>query len=95
MSPWRTYLLLLQNHAQWTGTYGEMISSNLQGDESPYMDVVTPSRSREMSKTCTREKEGRFTRDTLENLDPGGLSLPPGHCPWEAHDITIVTLDVT
>jgi hypothetical protein len=95
MSPWRAYLLLLQDHARWKGTYGEMIRLNLQGDESPYMDVVTPSRSREMSETCTRQKKGRFTGDTLANLNLGGLALPPGRWPWEAHDVTIVTLDVT
>jgi hypothetical protein len=95
MSPWRAYFLFLQDHAQWIGVYGEMIRSNLQGDESPYMDVVTPSRIREMSKTCTREKKGRFTEDTLENLDLAGLSLPPGHWSWEANDVTIVTLDAT
>jgi hypothetical protein len=72
MSPWRAYLLLLQDHARWTGTYGEMISSDLHGAESPQMDVVTPARGREMSETCTREKEGRFTGDTLADLDPGG-----------------------
>jgi hypothetical protein len=72
MSPWRAYLLLLQDHARWTGTYGEMISSDLHGAESPQMDVVTPARGREMSETCTRKKEGCFTRDTLADLDPGG-----------------------
>jgi hypothetical protein len=72
MSFWRTYLLLLQDHARWTGAYGEMISSDLHGVESPQMDVVTPARGREMSETCTRKKEGRFTRDTLADLDPGG-----------------------
>jgi hypothetical protein len=31
------------------------------GMRSPQMDVVTPSRGREMSETCTREKEGLFS----------------------------------
>jgi hypothetical protein len=57
MIPWRAYLLFLQDHAQWTGTYGEMISSDLHGAESPQMDVVTLARGKEMSETCTREKE--------------------------------------
>jgi hypothetical protein len=70
MIPWRAYLLLLQDHAWWTGTY-EMISSDLHGVEIPQMDVVTPARGREMLETCTRKKEGRFTRDTLVDLDPG------------------------
>jgi hypothetical protein len=72
MSPWRAYLLLLQELARWTGTYGEMISSDFHRAKSPQMDVVTPARGREMSETCTRKKEGRFTRDTLADLDPGG-----------------------
>jgi hypothetical protein len=72
MSPWRAYLLLLQDHARWTGTYGEMISSDLHGTESPQMDVVTLARGREMSETFTGEKEGRFTKDTLADLDPRG-----------------------
>jgi hypothetical protein len=76
MSPWRAYLLLLQDFARWTGTYGEMISSNLHGAESPQMDVVTPARGREMSETCTRKKEGFFTKDTLADLDPD----PGGSC---------------
>jgi hypothetical protein len=66
------------------------------GLKSPQMDVVTPARGREVSETCTREKEGLFTGDTLADLDPGGdFALPIGRCPWEAHDVTFVTLDVT
>jgi hypothetical protein len=72
MSPWREYLFLLQDHARWTGTYGEMISSDLHGVEIPHMDVVTLAKGREMSKTCTREKDGYFTGDTLEYLNLGG-----------------------
>jgi hypothetical protein len=29
MSPWRAYLLMLQSHIRWIGTYGEMISLDL------------------------------------------------------------------
>jgi hypothetical protein len=72
MSPWRAYFLLLRDHARWKGTYGEMISSDLHGAESPHMDAVTPARGREMSETCNREKEGRFTGDTLADLVLGG-----------------------
>jgi hypothetical protein len=72
MSPWRAYLLLLQDFSWWTCTYGETISSDLFGDEIPQMDVVTPTRGRAMSKTCTREKEGIFTVDTLADLDLRG-----------------------
>jgi hypothetical protein len=72
MSPRRAYFLLLQDHAQWTGTYEEVISSDLHGVESPQMDVVTQAKGREMLETCTRKK-GRFTEDTLADLDPGGF----------------------
>jgi hypothetical protein len=60
MNPWRAYLLLLQDFAQWIGTYGGMISLDLHGAESPQMDVVTPTRGREIPEACTRKKEGRF-----------------------------------
>jgi hypothetical protein len=75
MNPWKAYLLLLQDLARWTCTYGGMISSNLHGVESPQMDVVTPTRGRETLKTFTRKKEGRCTRDTLTELDLGGSCL--------------------
>jgi hypothetical protein len=78
MNPWRAYLLLLQDFARWTGTYGGMISSDLHGAESPQMDVVTPTRGRETPEACTRKKEGCCTRDTPTDLDPGGLAFPPG-----------------
>ena len=51
------YIFLLQYHAKWTGAYGEMISLNLHGAEIPQMDVVTPTRGREMLEACTRKKE--------------------------------------
>jgi hypothetical protein len=59
------------------------------------MDVETPARGRHIPDACTREKEGRSTRGTLAGLDLGGLAFPPERWPWEAHDITLVTLDVT
>ena len=74
MNPWRAYLLL-QGLAQWTGTYGRMISLDLHGVESPQMDIVTPTRDKETPETCTRKKEGCCTRDTLADLDPGGSCL--------------------
>jgi hypothetical protein len=65
-------LLLLQDFAQWTGTSGGMIRSDLHGAEIPQMDVVTPTRGRETSEACTRKKEGCYLRDTLVDLDPRG-----------------------
>jgi hypothetical protein len=75
MNPWRAYLLLLQDFARWTGTYGGMISSDLHRDESPQMDVVTPTKGRDTPETCTRKKEGRCTKDTPTDLDLGGCCL--------------------
>jgi hypothetical protein len=73
MNPWRAYLLLLQDLARRTGTYGGMISSDLHRAKSPQMDAVTPTRGRETPEVCTRKKEGRFPRDTLAGLNPGGI----------------------
>jgi hypothetical protein len=77
MSPWRAYLLFPQDHARWTATYGEMISSDLQGLKAHQMDVVTPSKGRETPEDGTRKEEECFLRDTLAGLDQGGLALPP------------------
>jgi len=64
MSPWRAYFLLLQDHAQWIGTYGEMISSDLHGAESPHMDVVTPTRA-ERCQRLARGKRKDVSPETL------------------------------
>jgi hypothetical protein len=72
MNLWRAYLLLLQDLARQTGTYGGMISSHLHGVESPQLDVVTPTRGKDTPKDCTRKK-GRFPQNTLAGLDPGGF----------------------
>jgi hypothetical protein len=44
------------------------------------MDVETPSKGRDRSRDCTRERGGRSTRDILAGLDPGGF------CPFH-HDV--------
>jgi hypothetical protein len=59
------------------------------------MDVETLARGRHIPESYTRERGGRSTRDTLVGLDLGGLSFPLECWPWEAHDVTLVTLDVT
>jgi hypothetical protein len=59
------------------------------------MDVVTPTRGKETPEACTGEKGGCSTKDTLAGLDLGGSCSPPERWPWEAHDVTLVTLDVT
>jgi len=71
MSPWRAYLLLLQEFSRWIGTYGGMIRSDLHGDEIPTNGCCNPTRG--------EEKPEDYTRDTLTDLDPwGGFSFPPG-----------------
>ena len=67
---------MLQGHTRWTGTHGEMISSDLHGAKSHQMDVEIPARGRDRSWDCTRERGGRSTKDILEGLDPRG-SFPP------------------
>jgi hypothetical protein len=42
--PMEGVLVVLQDHARWIGTYGEMIRSDLHGAEIPQMDVATPTR---------------------------------------------------
>jgi hypothetical protein len=78
MNPWRMYLLLVQDFARWTGTYGGMIISYLHGTESIHMHVVTLTMGRDTLETCTRKKEGCCTRDTPIDLDPGDIAFPPG-----------------
>jgi hypothetical protein len=75
MSPWRAYLLLLQDFSLWTGTYGGMIRSDLHGVESPTDGCCDPTRGKEKPEAGTRKKEGRCTRDTLTDLDPWGFFL--------------------
>jgi hypothetical protein len=59
------------------------------------MDAETPTRGINIPEACTEEKEGCSTRGTLAGLDPGGSFLPPERWPWEAHDVTLVTLNIT
>jgi hypothetical protein len=75
MSPWRAYLLLLQDFARWTGTYGGMISSDLHGAEIPQMDVVTPPGGKRNQRLAPGRKKDVAPGDTLTDLDPGGSFL--------------------
>jgi hypothetical protein len=74
MNPWREYLLLLQDFAQWTGTSGGMISSDLHGVGGPRMDVVTPTKGRETSEDCTRKK-GCYPQRHSGRPRPRGILL--------------------
>jgi hypothetical protein len=77
MSPWRAYLLLLQDFARWTETYGGMIRSDLHRAESPTDECCDPTRGKEKPEACTRKKEGHCTRNTPADLDLGGFFLSP------------------
>jgi hypothetical protein len=57
MSPWRAYLLLMQDHARRTGTYGEMISSDLHGAKIPLNGCCDPSPGAEGHQRLAPEKE--------------------------------------
>jgi hypothetical protein len=67
--------MLLQDFAQWTGTYGGMIRSDLHGVESPIDGCCDPTKGREKPEAFTKKKEGGCTRDTLADLDPGRFGL--------------------
>jgi hypothetical protein len=67
--------LLLQDFAQWTGTYGGMIRLDLHDVESPTNGCYDPTRGKGKPEDCTKKKEGRFTMDTPVDLDPWGFFL--------------------
>ena len=92
MSPWRGYLLLLQDFAQWTGTHGGMIRSDLHGAESPTDGCCDLARGKEKPEVSTRKKEGRRTRDTPVDLDPWGFCLFSWTLTLESNDVIILTL---
>ena len=75
MSPCRAYLLL-QDHAQRTGTYAEMISSDLHGAKIPPDGCCDPNQEQRDTKAYTEEKGEFSTIDTLAGLDLRG-SFPP------------------
>jgi hypothetical protein len=59
----------VQDHARrtgtkWTGTHGEMISSDLHGAEEPIRWLLGPHQGQrqdnDWSSLCTREEGGRF-----------------------------------
>ena len=83
MSPWRAYLLLLQDHAWRTGTYGEMISSNLHRAKSPLNGCWDPSQGQTYTRGLHRRKRRMFHYRQLGR--PGPMDLFPFHHdvgPW-------------
>jgi hypothetical protein len=77
----------VQDHARrtgtiWTGTHGEMISSDLHGAEEPIRWMLRPHQGAETgqdgSGALHRRRGGRSTRGTLAELDLGGCALFSG-----------------
>jgi hypothetical protein len=73
----------VQDHARragtiWTGTHGEMISSDLHGDEECIRWLLRPIRGAGigwcLTKVLHRRRRGRFTRGTLVEPDLGGMT---------------------
>jgi hypothetical protein len=73
----------VQDHAQWTGTiwtgtHGEMISSDLHGAEEPTRWMRRPHQGAETGQWLTRalhrRRRGLSIRGTLAELDLGGLT---------------------
>jgi hypothetical protein len=72
-----------------------LLAQSSIGIKSHQMDAEILARGRHILEAYTGERGGHSTRDTLVGLDPGDLSFPLERWPWEAHDVTLVTLDVT
>jgi hypothetical protein len=73
----------VQDHARrtgniWTGTHGEMISSDLHGAEEPTRWMLRPHQGAETGQILIRglhlRGRGRSTRDTPTELDLGGMT---------------------
>ena len=62
---------------QWTGTHGDMISSDLYGDEEPIRWLLGWQRQDNVVMShCTRKKKDVPTQDTLAEPSLGGIT----HC---------------
>jgi hypothetical protein len=63
----------------WTGTHGEMISSDLHGAEEPIRWMLRPHQGeiqdRDGSRALHQRRRGRSTRGTPTELDLGGMTL--------------------
>jgi hypothetical protein len=78
----------VQDHARWTGTkwtgtHGEMISSDLHGAEEPIRWLLGPHQGQrqdsDWSGFAQEKKENVFIQDALAEPSPGGLT----HCSWQ------------
>jgi hypothetical protein len=62
----------------WTGTHGEMISSDLHGAEEPTRWMLRPQQGAETGQRGLHRREGgRLAEAPLTELDLGGL------CPFQ------------
>ena len=62
---------------QWTGTHGDMISSDLHGDEEPIIWLLVWQRQDNVVMShCTRKKKDVPIQDTLAEPGLGGIT----HC---------------
>jgi hypothetical protein len=73
----------VQDHARrtgtiWTGTHGEMISSDLHGAEEPTRWMLRPHQGAEtgqwLIRVLHRRRRGRSIRGTLAEPDLGGMT---------------------
>jgi hypothetical protein len=73
----------VQDHARrtgtiWTGTHGEMTSSDLHGAEEPTRWMLRPHQGAETGwrwiRALHQRRRGRSIRGTLAELDLGGLT---------------------
>jgi hypothetical protein len=79
----------VQDHTQWTSTHGEMISSDLHGDESPSDGWQDPSRGQRQIRGFSPKKRRTFHQRQLSRPVPRGVvPFPLGCWAWKAHDFT-------
>jgi hypothetical protein len=58
---------------QWTGTHGDMISSDLHGAEEPIRWLLGWQRQDNVAKSpCMKKKKDVLTQDALAEPDLGG-----------------------
>jgi hypothetical protein len=83
----------VQDHARrtgtiWTGTHGEMISSDLHGAEEPIRWMLRPHQGAEtgqMDQGFAQERRRTSCRGTPTELDLGGLCpFSVERWPWKA-----------
>jgi hypothetical protein len=92
----------VQDHARWTGTnwtgtHGEMISSDLHGTEEPIRWFLRP-RQRGRDETMfdwgfTPEKKRTFYQRHFGKARPGGNDpFSEEHWPWNLQNVPIITM---